>query len=89
MSKTDHDCPLCRAIPEEDHGLFFVVTCRTCQVPLIVLGRHDDSITMDETDEFLRLLWSRFPGCKPRGEGMRSVAGHWHEHVVPMANGHR
>ena len=80
-------CSLCESYSEVSHGSFFVLTCRNCDVPMVVLHEHRDWITDAEFNQFLYIARTYFPGYSPRGVGMRSVPGHWHEHMCPPGHG--
>lgn len=80
-------CELCKAEPEQRFGSFFLLTCRTCGVPMLVCREHRDWITADEFQEFLQIAQEQFPGYALRGWGMRKIPQHWHEHLCPPGHG--
>lgn len=74
-------CDLCDAYPKQAFGNFFLIICRSCGVPMLVLRDHRSEITKEEFAQFVRLLSCKFPGYTPRGIGTRSIPDHWHEHL--------
>jgi hypothetical protein len=80
-------CSLCAAIPEQVFGSFYLLTCRSCGVPMLVCREHRDWITAEEFQEFVTIARRHFPGYSLRGVGMRTVPAHWHEHLCPPGHG--
>jgi hypothetical protein len=80
-------CSLCEAVPEKSFGTFFLLTCRNCGVPMLVCHEHRDWIMKDEFLQFILIVQNYFPGYSLRGVGMRTVPGHWHEHLCPPGHG--
>lgn len=77
-------CEVVRTAPERDrYGSFVLVPrCRTCGVPMLVYVHHTATLPPEVAQEFDLLVRERFLDRKPRGHGMRSIKGHWHEHLV-------
>lgn len=78
-------CTLCNVLQEdkkwEEDGFFGLICCK-CNVPMIVLREHRAELSGEEQETFKR-LWARYyPDLMPRGIGMPSEPGHWHEHAV-------
>lgn len=76
-------CDLCNAVPEASYESFFLLTCRKCGVPMLVLHDHRDWITADEFYEMISIAQRVCPGYHFRGRGMFSVPSHYHEHLCP------
>ena len=79
-------CGLCQAHPGDGvYGPFFLIDeCDTCGVPMLVLREHRPQLTLAEEMRFFDVLEEHFPGYEPRGIGMRSIPGHWHEHLIEV-----
>jgi hypothetical protein len=79
-------CELCHASADAVHyGPFFLIEeCDTCGIPILVLNRHRPHLTLAEEMHFFDILAEYFPDYEPRGIGMRSIPGHWHEHLVEV-----
>jgi hypothetical protein len=80
-------CDLCKARSERTLGSFFLLTCRNCGVPMLVLRDHRDWISAEEFQQFCSLARAYFPGYGLRGLGMRTIPEHWHEHLCPPGRG--
>lgn len=80
-------CDLCGLHSEVGFGNFFVVQCRSCEVPMIVLAEHRGWITPEEFQQVVSYARAYFPGYSLRGAGMRSIPSHWHEHLCPPGRG--
>jgi hypothetical protein len=76
-------CDLCEAVPEMNLGPFFLLTCRNCQVPMVVLKEHRENISINEYEQFLHVVSWLFPAYEPRGIGTGHIHDHWHEHLCP------
>lgn len=61
---------------------FFELTCDTHQVPMLILKEHRATLTPQEGEEVEALAKRFYPNRSPRGTGMHSIKGHWHEHYV-------
>jgi len=75
-------CELCETVFERDLGDFYILTCRTCKVPMIVLKEHRTILTKEEEIEVENIRKSLFPDKVFRDIGMRSQPDHWHEHLI-------
>jgi len=77
------ECSLCKAYPgEKDLGKYYILTCNTCRVPMIVLKEHRASITEEEWQEADEMRKKLYPNKKFRKQGMRKILFHWHWHLV-------
>ena len=76
-------CDLCNATPEMDLGIFFLLTCRNCDVPMVVLKSHRATVDTDEYEKFLHIVSWLFPDYTPRNIGTGTIHDHWHEHLCP------
>ncbi len=59
---------------------FVVCDCIQCNVPLIVLKRHDIELTPDESKRLLKLL-VKFAERKRVSFVRRTIKDHWHMHI--------
>jgi hypothetical protein len=76
------DCELCKASGKPVlGGLFFILECRTCNVPMVVSREHRVTITEDERGQLELIRKIYFSGKKFRGY-MRSITDHWHDHLI-------
>ena len=87
---TVETCPLCQAEKLthwfEETDLYWIALCKTCNVPMVVLKRHDTDISVDEAadmisalaeiaDEFFGTsIWRLDREC-------RKIPDHWHAHA--------
>ncbi len=60
--------------------LFVVCRCITCNVPMIVLRRHDTELTPEESKRLIKLL-TRFAERQRISFVRRSIKDHWHMHI--------
>ena len=75
-------CGLKGTLHEDD--VFVVDFCAThTDTPMAVLKRHVVEPTREELSHIYEVMAARHPDRKPRGTGMASIKGHWHEHWIP------
>ena len=59
---------------------FRVVDCLKCQIPMIVLRRHDTELTEAEQRD-LDWILEQFPD-RSMTDTMGTIKDHWHRHLV-------
>lgn len=67
---------------ENEEDIFDIFECETCHLPMVVLKRHDMTITIYEM-VFMVMLVKRLFGsdAKLRLE-QRKIKDHWHAHII-------
>ncbi len=76
-------CDLCTASNKEwEEEGFYGLICNGCNVPMIVLVEHKNTLAKDEKKVVERLRQKYYPDSKYRGWGMRTIPQHWHEHFI-------
>ena len=85
MDQCDTNCPLCRLIGGNvythqyyDDTVVKIVDCDGCNVPMMVIKRHDSEPNGFEKGYIENLAAVMFPGEKFRGPN--SIPEHWHLH---------
>lgn len=94
MAITTEACPLCQAEKLthwfEETDLYWIALCKTCNVPMVVLKRHDTDVSLDEAADMICALMriaDAFFG-KHHGTSLcvldretRQIPDHWHAHA--------
>ena len=79
------DCGLCHLVPEDmmyQDDICAIVKCKSCDVPMVVLKRHDPNGTEAEVEHMKRvLICFRRKGTQYIDEQMRSIPEHKHIHL--------
>lgn len=83
--KTHESCELCQHRRETfcyyEDALCWIVDCKTCQVPMVVLRRHSTTPMPDELTFMLDMLRG-FAGLRAELDlERRSIPAHWHAHA--------
>ncbi len=78
-------CPLCPPLEHKtrwyyEDDFFIVCDCKKCNVPMIVLKRHDTELILSEPKRLIELL-ERFAEGKRIRFKRRSIPDHWHMHL--------
>ena len=76
-------CGLCEAAHGSPDGenKFFVLICRTCGNPMIVLFEHRAKLTAEEQYIVDEIAARWYPKRRRRGY-IREIRGHFHEHLI-------
>ena len=79
------DCGLCNLVPEEilyEDDICAVVICYSCNVPMVVLKRHDSTASLEEEQHMRAVLhWLRSKEEQYIDDQMRSIPEHKHMHL--------
>jgi len=72
----------------EEFNDFFIINCKKCNVPVLVLKQHRSTLTTGEQQaaDFIYRKYFEPKSLVPRNIGMRSCTSHWHEHYVTKKN---
>ena len=90
-------CDLCELVKGIDSGetteevlygdrVFVVVYCNNPahpRTPMAVAREHTASLTKWASGYINGVMNKKYPDRRPRGGGMPTIPGHWHEHWVP------
>lgn len=82
----DPNCSLCRKDklapqPYADE-ICWITKCTLHNQWMIILNAHRPEPTTEEWEHINKVREKLYPNLKFRGEGMHSMPGHFHEHLV-------
>lgn len=79
-------CGLCHILPNQDIHYkdtdFIVITCRTCNIPMIVYRYHTMTLPIDAMLDIHRIIGVLFGPNACLRLNQRSIKHHWHAHIL-------